>query len=101
VMRRSKLSSTEYEVAFWSKVATPLATVVMLFVAIPLVLAHRRLVSMGQRVFLGLVLGMAFYLFSRGMSFVAVVYEVNPMASALAPATAFLLIGFAVLSRVR
>jgi lipopolysaccharide export system permease protein len=101
VMRRSKLSSTEYEVALWLKVATPLATMVMLFVAIPFVLAHQRYLSMGQRVFLGLTLGMAFYLLSRGMSYVAVVYEVNPMLSALTPAMVFLLIGISVLKRVR
>ena len=44
---------------------------------------------------------MAFYMLSRGMSFVAVVYEINPLVSALLPAAAFLVIGMYLLKRVR
>ena len=93
VMRDNGQSATDYEVAFWVKLATPLATLVMLFIAVPFVLAHQRFVSMGQRVFLGVMLGMAFYMLNRGMSYVAVVYDVNPVISALIPAAAFLAIG--------
>ncbi len=100
VMRDNGQSATDYEVAFWIKLATPLATLVMLFIAIPFVLAHQRFVSMGQRIFLGVMLGMAFYMFSRAMSYVAVVYEVNPVVSALIPAVAFLAIGLYFFRRV-
>ena len=93
IMRQNNQSATEYEVAFWVKLATPLATLVMLFIAVPFVLTHQRFVSMGQRVFLGVVLGMAFYMLNRGMSYVAVVYDLNPVLSALIPAGAFLMIG--------
>lgn len=100
VMRENGQSATDYEVAFWVKLATPLATLVMLFIAVPFVLAHQRYVSMGHRVFLGIIIGMAFYMLSRGMSFVAVVYEINPLVSALLPAAAFLAIGVYLLRRV-
>ena len=93
IMRDNNQSATEYEVAFWVKLATPLATLVMLFITIPFVLAHQRFVSMGQRIFLGVVLGMSFYMLNRGMSYVAVVYDFNPIISALIPAGAFMLIG--------
>lgn len=101
IMRENGQSATDYEVAFWSKLATPLATLVMLFIAIPFVLGHQRFVSMGQRVFLGVVLGMAFYMFNQGMSYVAIVYEFNPMLSAAIPATAFLAIAMLMMRRVR
>ena len=84
-----------------SKLATPFATLVMLFIAVPFVLAHQRFVSIGQRIFLGIALGMAFYLFNRAMSYVAVVYNVNALVSALLPALAFLAIGIAMMRRVR
>ena len=93
VMRENNQSATEYEVAFWVKLATPLATLVMLFITVPFVLAHQRFVSMGQRIFLGVGLGMAFYMLNQGMSYVAVVYDLNPLVSALVPASAFLMIG--------
>lgn len=100
VMRENGQSATDYEVAFWIKVATPLATMVMLFIAVPFVLAHQRFVSMGQRVFLGVMLGMAFYMLNRGMSYVAVVYDVSPVISALVPAAAFLFLGLVMMRRV-
>ena len=101
VMRENNQSAIDYEVAFWAKLATPLATLVMLFIAVPFVLAHQRFVSMGQRIFLGVVLGMAFYMLNRGMSYVAVVYELNPVNSALIPAGAFLLIGLVMFRETR
>jgi lipopolysaccharide export system permease protein len=100
VMRDSGLSAADYEVAFWSKIATPFSTLVMLFIAVPFVLAHQRFASMGQRVFIGIALGMSFYTFSRGMSYVALVYEFNPMLSALIPALAFLGVGTLLIRRV-
>lgn len=100
VMRDNDQPATDYEVVFWGKIATPLSTLVMLFIAVPFVLAHQRFVSMGERVFIGIALGMSFYTLSRGMSYVAVVYEFNPMFSALIPAVAFLVIGTLLMRRV-
>ena len=101
VMRENGQSAIDYEVAFWSKLATPLATLVMLFLSVPFVLAHSRFVSIGQRIFLGVVFGMAFYTLNRGMSYVALVYGINPVVSALIPAAAFLAIGVVMIRRVR
>jgi lipopolysaccharide export system permease protein len=99
VMRANGQAATEYEVALWIKVATPLATLVMLFLSLPFVLGHARVAGVGQRVFLGVLLGMAFYMLSRGMGYVAVVYGLSPVISALLPAAAFLAIGVALLRR--
>lgn len=100
VMRANGQSAVDYEVAFWIKIATPFATLVMLFIAVPFVLAHERSAGLGQRVFLGVLLGMAFFTLSRGMSYAAVVFEFNPAFSALIPATAFLAVGVVLLRRV-
>lgn len=99
VMQQNGQAATEYEVAFWIKLATPLGTLVMLFIAIPFVLTHQRLASLGQRVFLGVLLGMSFYLLSRGMAYVAVVFAFSPALSALIPAAAFLAIGVFMMRR--
>jgi lipopolysaccharide export system permease protein len=101
LMRDNGQSAIDYEVAFWSKLATPPATLVMLFLSVPFVLAHSRFVSIGQRIFLGIVFGMAFYMLNRGMSYVALVYGLNPVVSALIPAAAFLAIAVFMIRRVR
>jgi lipopolysaccharide export system permease protein len=101
VLRDNGQSATEYEVAFWVKVATPFATLVMLFIAIPFVLVNERSSGLGQRVFLGVLLGMGFYMLSRAMSYVAVVYDLSPAMSALLPGVAFLAVGVVLLRRVQ
>ena len=101
VMRENGQSATDYEVAFWGKLAAPLATLVMLLIAIPFVLAHQRFVSIGQRIFLGIAMGMGFHMLNRGMSYVAVVYDFNPVISALIPAITFVAIGVWMMRGVR
>ena len=101
LMRENQQSAIDYEVAFWVKLATPLATLVMLFISVPFVLGSQRFASLGQRVFVGTILGMTFFTLSRGMSYAAVVYGFSPVLSALLPAAAFLGIGFYLVRRVR
>ena len=101
VMRENGQAASDYEVAFWSKLAAPVATLVMLLIALPFVLGHQRFVSMGQRVFLGIGLGMAFHMLNRGMSYAAVVYDVNAVLSALVPTAAFLALGVWMMRGVR
>lgn len=100
VMKENGQSAADYEVAFWIKVATPLGTLVMLFIAVPFVLAQERSASLGQRVFLGVLVGMSFYLLSRGMSYVSVVFEINPALSAVIPLIAFIAVGVVLMRRV-
>ncbi len=101
VMRANNQSALDYEVAFWSKLATPVATLVMLFLSVPFAMTHNRFTGTGQRMFLGAILGMAFYTLNRGMSYVAVVYELNPLLSALIPAMIFLTAGLYLFRRLR
>lgn len=94
-------SAVEYQVAFWLKVANPVATVVMLFLAVPFVLGNQRNGSMGQRIFVGILIGSSFFLLNRAMSYVAVVYELNPLLAAILPASAFLALATMMMRRVR
>jgi len=100
-MRANGQSAIDYQVAYWLKMANPVATLVMLFLAVPFVLGNQRSTSMGQRVFLGAVIGTAFFLLTRAMSYVAVVYNLNPAFSAALPAAVVILITMAMLRRVR
>jgi lipopolysaccharide export system permease protein len=93
-LRSSGQDARNYAVAFWTKLATPVATVVMLILSVPFVLGGARSVSTGQRVFAGALLGTLFYLFSRGFSFLVLVYEWPPIMVLLFPLAVF---GFAML----
>lgn len=99
-MHQNGQSAIGYEVAFWGKIATPLATLVMVVIALPFVLGSLRSVGIGHRIFLGAILGSVFYLLTRGFSYVAVVYDVSPWLASLLPPLVFLVVAVVLLRRV-
>ncbi|MES9961106.1 MAG: LPS export ABC transporter permease LptG [Sedimenticola sp.] len=92
-MHDNNQEATTYEVAFWSKIVTPLMALVMVFLSVPFVFGVMRSVSVGARIFLGSLLGLSFFLLSKVFNHMAVVYELNPLFAASLPALLFLAIG--------
>jgi lipopolysaccharide export system permease protein len=88
-LRKNGQSSQTYEVAFWGKLVAPLVTLVMLFLSIPFVFGSLRSVGIGQRIFIGAMLGIAFYLLNRAFSYLALVYSLNPLFATLFPVLLF------------
>jgi lipopolysaccharide export system permease protein len=88
-LQKNGQASASYEVAFWGKLAAPLVTLVMLFLSIPFVFGSLRSVSVGQRIFVGAMLGIVFYLLNRAFSYMAVVYAINPLFATVFPLLLF------------
>ena len=100
-LRENGQRTLAVEQAYWSRIVNPAVTLVMLLVAVPFVLSLRREVSMGQRVVVGVVLGLGFYLFDRMFSHFGLIYEMNPIFAAVFP-TSLALIGALIgLARMR
>lgn len=83
-------SATPFEVAFWTKIISPIMTLVMVFLSVPFVFGSLRSVGIGQRVFAGSIIGTVFFLLSKILSHMAVVYELNPLFAASFPALVML-----------
>ena len=90
----SKCIDCLIELAFWSKIVTPVVTLIMLFLSVPFVFGSLRSVGIGQRVFTGVILGMSFLLLNQAVGQIAVVYEINPLLAVSFPA--FLFLGLAI-----
>ncbi|WP_260291382.1 LPS export ABC transporter permease LptG [Sedimenticola hydrogenitrophicus] len=99
-MRENGQEATTYEVAFWSKVIMPLITLVMVFLAVPFVFGVLRSVGIGQRIFAGSLMGLAFFLLNKVLGHMAVVYSLNPLFAAAVPGLLFLALGFWFVRRV-
>ncbi len=99
-MHENGQEATTYEVAFWSKVIMPLVTLVMVFLAVPFVFGVLRSVGIGQRIFAGSLLGLAFFLLNKVLGHMAVVYSLNPLFAAAVPGLVFLAIGFWFVRRI-
>lgn len=83
-----------FEVAFWAKIVSPVMTLVMVFLSVPFVFGSLRSVGIGQRVFAGSLLGTGFFLLTKILSHMAVVYELNPLFAATFPMFAMLGLAF-------
>ncbi len=89
-----------YELAFWSKLFLPLSTAVMVILAIPFVFQQLRSGGLGRNLFIGIMLGVGFYVVERGFGNVVQVYDIPPFLGALLPVTAFAMLAIFMLRRI-
>ena len=95
------LNSERFELEFWKHFTTPLSTLVMLILAAPLVFGFQRNAGAGQRIFIGILIGITYLLLDKIISRTGLVYGLSPMISALLPLVLFSCIGLLMLKRVR
>lgn len=95
------LDSRHYRLAFWGKILQPLDLLLMLYLSIPFVFGTLRSVTVGHRILVGTLVGIAYYLLSKALGQTGLVYGLNPLFSVLFPPLLFF--GFAAyrLRRVR
>ena len=92
-MNESGQDATTYEVTFWRKIVTPFITVLMMIIAVPFVLGSLREVSVGQRVFVGAIIGTVFYTLNQSFSYLSIVYKIEPLIATTVPGLVMLMIG--------
>jgi lipopolysaccharide export system permease protein len=99
-MHQSGQDAGRYEVAFWAKVVHPFLVLAMIFVSIPVLLGSARSTGLGAKVFVGIIIGIAFYLVSRSFSYLSLLYGLNPALAAIAPPLLFVVAAMLLLRRV-
>jgi lipopolysaccharide export system permease protein len=100
-LKQNHLAAERYELAFWTRFTTPLSSLVMLLLATPFVFGSLRTGGAGQRLFIGILIGLAFHLFNRAFNHLALVYGLDPWLGAVLPLCVFLVIGVAAIARMR
>jgi len=89
-LKLNEQNSQRYIQAMWVKIFSPLAILVMVLLSVPLVKSNSRMTSVGQRVFVGCLIGIGFHLLSQIGSKMGIVYSVNPILVALGPTMIFM-----------
>lgn len=82
-LKAQGLNASRYWLAFWKKTLMPLGTAVMVLVAISFVFGPLRSVTMGFRVFTGLMVGLLFKYMQDLLGPMSLVYGFNPMLAVL------------------
>lgn len=97
----NNLDAHVYQLAYWNKWAVPLTVMAMIALVFPLVLGATRSVSMGQRIFVGALIGLSFYLLNQFVGNMSVVYQLPAVLGAFLPSLVLLAIALLALRRVR
>lgn len=85
-LKRSGLDPRRYQHAFWSKLVAPFSVIVMVVLAVPFVSGSQRNTGAGQRLLIGMMVGVAFYMVNRMLGFSGEVFDLNPVVLAWLPA---------------
>jgi lipopolysaccharide export system permease protein len=93
------LSASRYWLAFWKKTLMPLGTAVMVLVAISFIFGPLRSVTMGFRVFTGLLVGLLFKYMQDLLGPMSVVYGFEPILAVLVPIAVNAVIGILLMRR--
>lgn len=87
----NKQKTERYDIAVWKKLIYPLATFVMVALALPFGYSHDRVGGVSLKIFSGVMLGILFYALNGLFSNLGVINNWPPFASAVAPSAMFLL----------
>ncbi|MDH5516764.1 MAG: LPS export ABC transporter permease LptG [Gammaproteobacteria bacterium] len=100
-LENNQLDASHYRLAFWLKVITPLSTLVMLLIALPFVFGSLRSGSAGQRVLIGILIGVGYFIVGKIMNHIGQVYGLHPLLSATLPMLVVFIYGLFAFSRIR
>lgn len=100
-LERNGLDADPYQLAFWRKLVSPLVIVGMLALVFPLIFGSQRQVSMGQRIFVGILIGMGFTLLNQIFGNLSVVYHWPVIIGAVAPSLVLIVLSLGLMRSVR
>lgn len=80
-----------YEIALWKKLFYPLATLVMMALALPFAYSHDRMTAVSIKVFVGVMIGITFHMLNGLFSHLGVINNWRPFLAAITPSALFLL----------
>ena len=93
------LNNGRYWLAFWTKVLQPLVTVALVLMAISFIFGPLRSVTLGQRVFTGVLVGFTFRIAQDLLGPSSLVFGFSPLFAVLVPAGVCALAGLWLLRR--
>ncbi len=96
---KNNLDDSVESLTFWQKVFAPLTVIVMCLLAVPFVLGSQRKGNAGQRLILGILLGLAYVVVSRLITQFGVQINLLPVLNAIAPILLFFILAIYLLYR--
>lgn len=99
-LRENAQSASRYELALWKKIIYPLAIIVMLVLALPFGYIQARAGGIGLKLFLGISLGVAFYIMNGLFTNLGLINTWPPWLAVSIPSIVFFILALVMLFRV-
>jgi len=84
-LKNNSMESRNYELSFWSKFSTPLSCLIMFLLTTPFVHSNIRSASYGQRIFIGILTGVALFLFNQTINKLSIIIGMPPIIGSFLP----------------
>lgn len=98
-LNKQNLDASEYSLAFWQKALQPLATLSLVVIAISFILGPLRQVTMGFRIFIGVIVGLVFQTSQKLLGPTSIIVGFSPVFAVLTPIMACFFFGWIFLKR--
>lgn len=98
--KHNGLRYNNYSLTLWQRIFQPLATCVMMLLAIPFIFGPLRSATMGLRLVAGVIVGFSFYILNQLFGPISLVYQLPPILAAVLPLTLFAAIGVRFIRRM-
>jgi len=89
-LKANQQDARRFDVALWGKFFYPLATCVLMVLAMPFAQIQQRAGGVGGRIFVGILLGLVFIVVNRLFSYLTLIYAWPAFVGALLPGALFL-----------
>ena len=100
-LRQNELDTRHFEVEFWRRIAAAVAVAPMCVLALTITFGQLRRAGTGARMLIGLMVGLAYFLFSRGLADGGEVYKLNPALVGWLPTLVLAAVAGLLLARTR
>lgn len=88
-LKHTNQTSDQAEFTFWQRIFQPLATLIMICLAVPFIFGPLRTVTMGLRILAGIIVGFGFYMLNQFFGPLSMVYQLPPLLAAAFPTLLF------------
>ncbi len=96
-LQNNNQSTNRHEIALWNKLLYPIACISMAFIAVGFIPNNGRNINLSTKLFMGILIGVAFFFTNKLVGFMAVLFNWNAILSATIPTLLLFAIGTVVI----
>ena len=99
-LKNNRQKVSKYEIALWEKLIYPLASIAMVFFAIPFGFFQERSGGKNTKIFLGILFGIFYQIMNSSFRYIGLLNDWHPLSCAILPTLIFFSIGLIMIYKI-